>query len=60
MELPKKPSLEYEEKTGQHGEIIQQLTPESERIWSNYLTELAVAKRALYKANKKQTNSNRL
>lgn len=32
-----KPKLERKESIGQYGEIVNELTPESELIWSNYL-----------------------
>lgn len=51
MELPKKPALEHEYKNGQHGELIVQLTPESEILWSNYLRELNLARVAIYNAS---------
>ena len=48
MELPKKPELSYEETNGQYGETVIQLTAESEITWSRYLTELGIARRAVY------------
>lgn len=48
MELPKKPELKREYKQGPYGEIVEQLTSDSEALWSRYLTELNFAKRAIY------------
>lgn len=57
MELPKRPELEKQEKVGQYGEIVIGLTPESEKIWSDYLTRLHFAKIALRSINGEQEDA---
>ena len=47
MELPPKPELERRERVGQFGEIVSELTPESEVLWANYIRDLHLAKIAL-------------
>ena len=51
VELPRKPKLEQQQKIGQYGEIVVELTSESEILWSNYLRQLHFVKAALYKHN---------
>lgn len=51
MELPPKPKLDYRERNGTYGELIRELTPESEIVWSRYLTELHLAKAAIWLEN---------
>ena len=43
MNLPPKPQLEYRERVGQFGEIIQELTPESEMEYTEYLRKKGLA-----------------
>lgn len=45
-----KPILERRERIGQYGEIVSELTPESERIWAEYLRNERLARIAIYKA----------
>ena len=45
-----KPKLEHRERIGQYGEIVIELTPESEQIWSEYLRNEQLARIAIYKA----------
>lgn len=45
-----KPKLERRERIGQYGEIVSELTPESERIWAEYLRQERLARIAIYKA----------
>lgn len=47
--LPVKPNLEYQ--YHQEGNVtVQSLTPESERLWSNYLRKDHFARQALYRS----------
>ena len=48
-ELPPKPELEHRERVGEYGEIISELTPDSEHRNAEYLRTLHFAKVALYK-----------
>ena len=45
-----KPKLERRERIGSYGEIVSELTPESERIWAEYLRNERLARIAIYKA----------
>ena len=45
-----KPKLERRERIGRYGEIVIELTPESEQIWSEYLRNEQLARIAIYKA----------
>lgn len=49
MELPPKPELEHRTRVGSYGETVVELTPESERVWAEYLRTLHFAKAAMYK-----------
>jgi hypothetical protein len=40
MEKPQKPDLEMREREGRHGEIVVELTPESENRWAEYLRQM--------------------
>ena len=44
-----KPTLERRERIGAYGEIVTELTPESERIWADYLRREQLARIALYR-----------
>ena len=44
-----KPTLEHRERIGAHGEIVTELTPESEQIWADYLRREQLARIALYR-----------
>lgn len=52
-ELPPKPELERRQRVGQYGEIVDELTPESEQRWAAYLRELHLAKIAIRKVNER-------
>lgn len=45
-----KPNLERRQRVGQYGEIVSELTPESEQIWADYLHRERLARIAIYKA----------
>lgn len=47
--LPPKPKLERQEKIGNHGEVVSQLTPESEAAYAKWLRDVHFAKRSLHK-----------
>lgn len=54
-----KPKLERRERIGAYGETVSELTPESERLWSEYLRNERLARIAIFKANNeldKETN----
>ncbi len=55
MELPPKPELEWRERAGQYGEIVSELTPNSEQQWSDYLRDLHFAKIAIRRYNEETT-----
>ena len=44
-----KPNLERRERIGAYGEIVSELTPESELIWADYLRRERLAQMALYR-----------
>lgn len=44
-----KPTLERRERVGRYGEIVSELTPESERIWAEYLRQERLARIAIYR-----------
>lgn len=44
-----KPHLERRTREGQYGEIVEELTPESERQWAEYLRLQHLAKIAMFK-----------
>lgn len=44
-----KPTLERRERIGAYGEIVSELTPESEQIWADYLRRERLARIALYR-----------
>ena len=44
-----KPTLERRERIGAYGEIVSELTPESEQIWADYLRREQLARIALYR-----------
>lgn len=48
MEKPKKPELEKREKVGEFGEIVEELTPQSEALWAEYLRKLHFAEAAIW------------
>ena len=48
--MTEKPKLEHRERVGECGEIVSELTPESEQIWSEYLRNERLARIAIYKA----------
>lgn len=56
-ELPPKPELERRERIGQYGEVVSELTPESEILWANYLRDLHFAKIALRRYNEETTEN---
>ena len=45
-----KPTLERRERIGAYGEVVIELTPESELIWAEYLRQERLARIAIYKA----------
>lgn len=47
--MPEKPQLERRERVGQFGETVSELTPESERLWAEYLRQERLARIAIYK-----------
>ena len=47
MELPPKPELEQRERVGQFGEIVEELTPESEVRWAEHLRQKRLAEIAI-------------
>lgn len=49
MERPQKPQLEYQQRVDGNGVLVQELTAESERVWSNYLREDQIARAAIYR-----------
>lgn len=49
-----RPELERRERTGQYGETIIELTPESEQAWSEYLRKITLAKIALHSSENTQ------
>lgn len=53
-QLPPKPKLERQERIGQHGEIISELTPESEVAYAKWLRDVGFARRALHKSLKEK------
>ena len=55
MELPRKPELQRQERIGEYGEVVIELTPESEKEWADYLRELHFAKVALAKGLTNET-----
>ena len=44
-----KPTLEHRERIGAYGEVVIELTPESELIWADYLRRERLARIALYR-----------
>jgi hypothetical protein len=58
-ELPPKPELETRERVGQFGEIVEELTPESEEKWAQYLRDRRLAEIAIYRSthDKEETNT---
>ena len=44
-----KPTLERRERIGAYGEVVSELTPESEQIWADYLRRERLARMALYR-----------
>lgn len=52
-ELLPKPELSHRQRIGEFGEVVTELTPESEVAWAEYLRELHFAKVALAKAGDK-------
>ena len=57
MELPPKPEPERRQRIGQYGEIVDELTPESEIRWANYLREKRLAEIAIRSLNDTTTNA---
>lgn len=57
MEMPQKPNLEHRERIGEFGEMIDELTPESERAWTDYLRESRFAALALRRQNERTTET---
>lgn len=49
--MMEKPTLVWRHRNGSHGEIIEELTPESEKLWSDYLTAINLARMDLYENN---------
>jgi hypothetical protein len=47
MERPQKPCIERELKRTPTGELVSDLTQESQIAWSNYIRELGIAERAM-------------
>lgn len=47
---PQKPNLEYQEHLDSNGVIVRSLTPESELVWSRYLTADYLARIAIYRS----------
>lgn len=47
MERPQKPYIERELKRTPSGELVSDLTAESQVAWSNYIRELGLAERAI-------------
>ena len=47
---PQKPNLEYQEHLDSNGVIVRSLTPESEQVWSRYLTADHMARVAIYRS----------
>lgn len=58
MELPPKPELEWRERPGRCGEIVRELTPDSEQRWSDYLRDLHFAKIAIRRYSEETTKDN--
>lgn len=50
IHLPAKPNLEYQEHLDSNGVIVRSLTPESELVWSRYLTADHMARAAIYRS----------
>ena len=48
MRLPERPQLEHRQREGRFGEVVEELTPESEKIWAEYLRNLHFAKAAIF------------
>ena len=57
MELPPKPELERRERIGQYGEIVSELTPDSEQRLAEYLRKLHFARIAIRSANEETTKT---
>lgn len=51
MNMPPKPELERRERVGQYGEVVDELTPESEVVWAKYLRDLRFARIAIRRIN---------
>ena len=49
MELPPKPKLEHRVRMGENGEVIKELTPESEVIHADYLMAVRLARAAKFR-----------
>lgn len=47
MEKPSKPELDYRQKNGSYGEVIVQLTDDSEKEWSEYMRNLNSYRRSM-------------
>ena len=46
-----KPKLEKRQRVGQYGELVEELTPESEIKWAEYLRQKRIAEIALRRSN---------
>ena len=57
MNMPPKPELEHRQRVGQFGEIVEELTPESEIRWAEYLRRKRLAEIAI-RRNDEATKSN--
>ena len=56
-DIIEKPTLERRERIGAYGEIVSELTPESEQIWADYLRRERLARIALYRTEHELDNS---
>lgn len=52
-----RPKLERRQSVGQYGEIVDELTPESEARWAEYLRQQRMAKLAIRSTNERTTET---
>ena len=53
-EMPQKPELEKRQRIGSFGEIVEELTPESEIAWADYLRRQRLADIAVWRASNEE------
>lgn len=47
IDFPPKPELQRQQRIGQYGEIVDELTLESEILWTRYIRQQKVARAAI-------------